>query len=153
VLGHEASGGTGKTIERIRRWREICPALTIRSTFIVGFPARTDADFEMAARLARQVQLDRVRLLTYAPVSGAVANGLAAPVPDDERRALAPFMQRQQAIFAKAPESQGRTRLQVIIDEVRADVAKGRQQGRRTRDDGAVYGRKRRPLRVGRSQR
>src|SRR6188768_197020 len=91
-----------KTIERIQRWREICPALTIRSTFIVGFPGETDADFEMLLDWLGNAQLDRVGCFKYEPVAGAVANDLAAAVPDevkDERWHR--FMQRQQKISAK----------------------------------------------------
>src|SRR6187431_161252 len=91
-----------KTLERITRWREICPSLTIRSTFIVGFPGETEADFEMLLDWLGEAQLDRVGCFKYEPVAGAVANDLAAPVPDevkDERWNA--FMQRQQAISAK----------------------------------------------------
>src|SRR6186713_1494346 len=158
-----------KTIERIQRWREICPALTIRSTFIVGFPGETDADFEMLLDWLGDAQLDRVGCFKYEPVAGAVANDLAAPVPDevkDERWHR--FMQRQQAISAKRLKAKVGTRQQVIIDEVgpahvpakwepvrrqehaqNEYVAKGRSKGDAPEIDGAVYVASRRPLRVG----
>ena len=139
-----------KTIERIQRWREICPALTIRSTFIVGFPGETDADFEMLLDWLGNAQLDRVGCFKYEPVAGAVANDLAAPVPDevkDERWNA--FMQRQQAISAKRLKAKVGTRQQVIIDEVGPTVAKGRSKGDAPEIDGAVYVASRRPLRVG----
>ena len=124
-----------KTIERIRRWREICPALTIRSTFIVGFPGETDADFEMLLDWLGDAQLDRVGCFKYEPVAGAVANDLAAAVPDevkDERWHR--FMQRQQAISAQAPEGQGRHAPAGDHRRGRADGGQGPQQGRRAGD-------------------
>src|ERR1043166_9395184 len=139
-----------KTIERIRRWREICPALTIRSTFIVGFPGETDADFEMLLDWLGDAPLDRVGCFKCEPVAGAVANDLAAAVPDevkDERWNR--FMQRQQAISARRLKAKVGTRQQVIIDEVGPTVAKGRSKGDAPEIDGAVYVASRRPLRVG----
>src|SRR6476619_112467 len=91
-----------KTLERIRSWRETCPALTIRSTFIVGFPGETDADFDLLLDWLDEAQLDRVGCFRYEPVKGAAANDLAAPVPDDVKEARwHAFMQRQQAISQK----------------------------------------------------
>src|SRR5215813_6270121 len=72
-----------KTLERIRRWREICPDLTLRSTFIVGFPGETDADFEMLLDWLDEAELDRVGCFRYEPVKGAPANDLAALVPNE----------------------------------------------------------------------
>src|SRR5882724_7242252 len=139
-----------KTIERIARWREICPALTIRSTFIVGFPGETEEDFEMLLDWLGEAQLDRVGCFKYEPVAGAVANDLAAAVPDevkDERWHR--FMQRQQAISAKRLKAKVGTRQQVIIDEIGPTVAKGRSKADAPEIDGAVYVASRRPLRVG----
>src|SRR6201997_4620826 len=88
-----------KTLERLRAWRNICPSLTIRSTFIVGFPGETEADFSLLLDWLDEAQLDRVGCFRYEPVAGATANDLAAPVPDaikEERYHR--FMQRQQAI-------------------------------------------------------
>ncbi len=158
-----------KTLERIARWREICPSLTLRSTFIVGFPGETDADFEMLLDWLGEAQLDRVGCFKYEPVAGAGANDLAAAVPDevkDERWHR--FMQRQQAISAKRLKAKVGTRQQVIIDEVGPAhdpekwkpvfgkdhaqsqyVAKGRSKGDAPEIDGAVYVASRRPLRVG----
>src|SRR6476659_438829 len=116
-----------RTIDRIRRWREICPALTIRSTFIVGFPGETDADFEILLDWLGEVQLDRVGCFKYEPVSVAVANDLAAAVPSEvKEERWHRFMRRQQAISAKRLKRKVGTRQQVIIDEVGATVAKGR---------------------------
>src|SRR5499427_8792253 len=139
-----------KTLERIRRWREICPALTLRSTFIVGFPGETDADFAMLLDWLDEAQLDRVGCFKYEPVNGAVANDLAAAVPDDvKEERWHRFMQRQQAISAKRLKAKVGTRQQVIIDEVGPTVAKGRSRGDAPEIDGAVYVASRRPLRVG----
>ena len=158
-----------KTLERIQRWREVCPSLTIRSTFIVGFPGETDADFELLLDWLDHAQLDRVGCFKYEPVKGAVANDLAAPVPDEVKESRwHRFMQRQQVISAKRLKAKVGTRQQVIIDEVghaRAPakwepvrrqehaqnqyLAKGRSKGDAPEIDGAVYVASRRPLRVG----
>jgi len=139
-----------KTTERIKRWREICPELTLRSTFIVGFPGETDADFDMLLDWLDEVELDRVGCFRYEPVRGAPANDLAAPVPDavkEERWHR--FMQRQQAISARRLKRKVGTRQQVIIDEVGPTVAKGRSKADAPEIDGAVYVASRRPLRIG----
>jgi ribosomal protein S12 methylthiotransferase len=139
-----------KTLDRIRRWREICPALTLRSTFIVGFPGETDADFEMLLDWLDEAQLDRVGCFKYEPVAGAVANDLAAAVPDEVKEdRWHRFMARQQAISARRLKQKVGTRQQVIIDEVGATVAKGRSKGDAPEIDGAVYVASRRPMRVG----
>src|SRR5215208_2898235 len=139
-----------KTLKRIRRWREICPELTLRSTFIVGFPGETEKDFEMLLDWLDEAALDRVGCFRYEPVAGATSNDLAAPVPKDvvEER-WHRFMQRQQAISAKRLKRKVGTRQQVIIDEVGPSVAKGRSKGDAPEIDGAVYVASRRALRVG----
>jgi ribosomal protein S12 methylthiotransferase len=139
-----------ETLARIRRWRELCPELTIRSTFIVGFPGETDADFEMLLDWLEAAELDRVGCFRYEPVAGALANDLAAAVADDLKEARwHRLMQRQQAISARRLKRRVGTRQQVIIDEVGATVAKGRSKGDAPEIDGAVYVASRRPLRVG----
>jgi ribosomal protein S12 methylthiotransferase len=139
-----------KTLERIARWREICPDLVIRSTFIVGFPGETDADFQMLLDWLGEAQLDRVGCFRYEPVAGAVANDLAAPVANElKEERWHRFMQRQQAISAKRLKRKVGTRQQVIIDSIGATVAKGRSRGDAPDIDGAVYVASRRPLRVG----
>jgi ribosomal protein S12 methylthiotransferase len=139
-----------KTLARIARWREICPELTLRSTFIVGFPGETDQDFEMLLGWLDEATLDRVGCFRYEPVKGATSNDLAAPVPKEvvEER-WHRFMQRQQAISAKRLKRKIGTRQQVIIDEAGPSVAKGRSKGDAPEIDGAVYVASRRPLRVG----
>jgi ribosomal protein S12 methylthiotransferase len=139
-----------KTLERVRAWRAICPELTIRSTFIVGFPGETDADFELLLDWLDQAELDRVGCFRYEPVKGAVANDLAAPVPDDVKDARwHRLMARQQQVSARRLKRKVGTRQQVIIDETGPTVAKGRGKGDAPEIDGAVYVASRRPLRVG----
>jgi len=139
-----------KTLARIAHWREICPDLTLRSTFIVGFPGETDADFELLLAWLEEAQLDRVGCFKYEPVAGAAANGMAAPVADEvKEERWHRFMQAQQKISARRLKRKVGTRQQVIIDEVGASVAKGRSMADAPEIDGAVYVASRRPLRVG----
>jgi ribosomal protein S12 methylthiotransferase len=139
-----------KTLERIARWREICPDLTLRSTFIVGFPGETERDFELLLQWLDEAALDRVGCFKYEPVRGAAANDLAAPVADDvKEERWHRFMQTQQKISARRLKRKVNTRQQVIIDEVGPSVAKGRSMADAPEIDGAVYVASRRPLRVG----
>jgi ribosomal protein S12 methylthiotransferase len=139
-----------KTLERLLRWRQICPDLTLRSTFIVGFPGETDAEFEFLLDWLDEAQLDRVGCFKYEPVAGAVANDLAAPVADEvKEQRWHRFMRRQQEISARRLKRKVGTRQQVIIDEAGPTVAKGRSKGDAPEIDGAVYVTSRRPLRVG----
>jgi ribosomal protein S12 methylthiotransferase len=139
-----------KTLERIRGWRDICPDLVVRSTFIVGFPGETDADFEFLLDWLDEAQLDRVGCFRYEPVAGAVANDLAAPIPAEiKENRWHRLMQRQQTISGKRLKRKVGTRQAVIIDEVGPTVAKGRSKGDAPEIDGAVYVASRRPLKVG----
>jgi len=139
-----------KTLERIARWREICPDLTLRSTFIVGFPGETEEDFAFLLDWLDAAALDRVGCFKYEPVRGAAANDLAAAVPDEVKaERYDRFMARQQAISARRLKRKVGTRQQVIIDAVGGSVAKGRSKGDAPEIDGAVYVAAHRPLRVG----
>ena len=151
-----------RTLERIARWREICPDLTIRSTFIVGFPGESDEDFQFLLDWLEEAELDRVGCFRYEPVKGAVANDLAAPVTDAVKQERWDcFMRHQQSISARRLRRKVGTRQQVIIDEVYtrdsrlpdrgpgAAMAKGRSRGDAPEIDGAVYVTSRRPLRLG----
>jgi ribosomal protein S12 methylthiotransferase len=139
-----------KTLERIARWRDTCPDLTLRSTFIVGFPGETEADFEYLLQWLDEAALDRVGCFKYEPVRGAPANDLAAAVPDEvKEERWHRFMQAQQKISARRLRRKVGTRQQVIIDEVGPSVAKGRSMADAPEIDGAVYVASRRPLRVG----
>jgi ribosomal protein S12 methylthiotransferase len=139
-----------KTLERLARWRKICPPLTLRSTFIVGFPGETEEDFQFLLDWLDEANLDRVGCFRYEPVKGATANDLAALVPKevtDERWHR--FMAHQQTISAKRLKLKVGTRQQVIIDEVGPTVSKGRTKGDAPEIDGTTYVASRRPLRVG----
>ncbi|PWB64383.1 MAG: 30S ribosomal protein S12 methylthiotransferase RimO [Bradyrhizobiaceae bacterium] len=139
-----------QTLDRIAAWRAICPDLTIRSTFIVGFPGETEADFELLLDWLDAAKLDRVGCFRYEPVNGASANDLAAPVPDEVKESRwHRFMQRQQAISAKRLKAKVGTRQSVIIDEVGPRGAKGRTKGDAPEIDGAVHVTSRRPIKVG----
>jgi ribosomal protein S12 methylthiotransferase len=105
------------TLERIRRWRAVCPELTIRSTFIAGFPGETESEFEELLAFLREAQLDRVGCFAYSPVEGAAANALADPVPDEireERRAR--LMQLQAEISAERLRRKVGRRIKVLVD-------------------------------------
>jgi ribosomal protein S12 methylthiotransferase len=139
-----------KTLERIARWRDIAPDLTLRSTFIVGFPGETDADFDYLLQWLDEAALDRVGCFKYEPVKGAPANEIAAAVPNEvKEERWHRFMQAQQRISERRLKRKIGTRQQVIIDEVGASVAKGRSMADAPEIDGAVYVASRRPLRVG----
>ncbi len=139
-----------KTLDRIHRWRETCPDLSIRSTFIVGFPGETNADFEFLLDWLDEASLDRVGCFKYEPVRGAPANGLGEAVPDElKEQRWERFMARQQAISAKRLKRKIGTRQQVIIDDIGPSVAKGRSKSDAPEIDGAVYVASRRPLKVG----
>jgi ribosomal protein S12 methylthiotransferase len=106
-----------KVLERIRSWREICPEITLRSTFIVGFPGETEAEFSELLSFLQEAQLDRVGCFAYSPVEGAAANELPGALPDrvrEERRFR--FMETQQKISAdRLKRKIGRT-IQVLVD-------------------------------------
>jgi ribosomal protein S12 methylthiotransferase len=139
-----------KTLARLERWREICPDITLRSTFIVGFPGETEKDFELLLDWLDEAKLDRVGCFKYEPVKGAPANDIADAVPQEVKEdRWHRFMKRQQAISAKRLKRKVGTRQQVIIDEVGPSVAKGRTKGDAPEIDGSVYVASRRPLRVG----
>ena len=139
-----------KTLDRIRQWREGCPDLAIRSTFIVGFPGETEEDVDLLLDWLREAKLDRVGCFRYEPVRGAPANELGAPVPPevkDERWHR--FMKTQQEVSARLLKAKVGRRLPVIIDEPGATVARGRSKYDAPEIDGAVYVSSRRPLRAG----
>ena len=119
-----------KTLERIRRWREICPDLTIRSTFIVGFPGETEADFEILLDWLDEAELDRVGCFRYEPVAGAAANDLAAAgARRREGGALASFHAAPAGDLGAPPQAQGRHPPAGDHRRGRADGRQGPQQG------------------------
>jgi ribosomal protein S12 methylthiotransferase len=137
-------------LERIRAWREICPDITIRSTFIAGFPGETEAEFEELLQFLEDAQLDRVGCFAYSPVDGAAANALPDPVPQEvreERRAR--FMAVQEKISARRLRQKiGRT-LAVLIDESGEKGAVGRSSADAPEIDGVVHIRKAKGLESG----
>jgi ribosomal protein S12 methylthiotransferase len=139
-----------QTLARIARWREICPDITLRSTFIVGFPGETEADFALLLEWLDEAKLDRVGCFRYEPVAGAAANELGDPVPDEVKEdRWHRFMQHQRSISVARLRRKVGERIKVIIDEVGPTVARGRSQGDAPEIDGAVYVASRRPLRLG----
>jgi ribosomal protein S12 methylthiotransferase len=137
-------------LERIRAWCEICPGITIRSTFIPGFPGETEAEFEELLQFLEEAQLDRVGCFAYSPVDGAAANALPDPVPQEhreERRAR--FMVVQEKISARRLQQKiGRT-LAVLIDESGARGAVGRSSADAPEIDGVVHIKKAKGLNPG----
>src|ERR1700738_4310755 len=139
-----------KTLGRIKKWREECPDLTLRSTFIVGFPGETDSDFAYLLDWLEEAGIDRVGCFEYEPGGGGSSNSLGSPVPEEiKQERWNALMARQQKISARRLKRKVGTRKQVIIDEVGPTVAKGRSKAAAPQSDGAVYLSSRRPLRVG----
>jgi ribosomal protein S12 methylthiotransferase len=160
-----------RTLERIGRWRAVCPDLTIRSTFIVGFPGESERDFQILLDWLDAAELDRVGCFRYEPVEGATANDIAPAIADEvKNERWHRFMRHQQGISKRRLERKVGTRQPVIIDEVHhrnrrgggytsgtlkshagvgAGFAKGRTRGDAPEIDGAVHVTFRRPLRVG----
>ena len=130
---------TEKVLERIRRWRELCPKLTLRSTFIVGFPGETEQDFGELLVFLEEAQLDRVGCFSYSPVDGATANALPDQVPpqiQEERRQR--FMELQSSISAGKLQARiGRQEI-VLVDEVHADHLVARSEADAPEIDGNV---------------
>ena len=127
-------------LARIRRWREMCPDITIRSTFIAGFPGETEAEFEELLRFLNEAELDRVGCFAYSPVAGAAANALPGPLPEEvreERRAR--FMQLQEKISARRLQRKIGTTLTVLVDEVNTGGAVARSSADAPEIDGVVH--------------
>jgi ribosomal protein S12 methylthiotransferase len=139
-----------KTLARIARWRDLCPDLTIRSTFIVGFPGETDVEFDELLAFLEEAQLDRVGCFKYEPVHGAPANDLGDAVPQDvmdERHKR--FMETQQKISAKRLKRKIGRREKIIVDAVDGGAIRGRTRGDAPEIDGMVHLSARRPVKVG----
>lgn len=133
-------GAVERTLERIKRWREICPELTLRSTFIVGFPGESEEDFQLLLDFLQQARLDRVGCFKYSPVEGAAANELADPVPEEVKEArYHRFMRLQQQISAQRLQEKVGRELLVLIDEIDAEGAIGRSMTDAPEIDGVVY--------------
>ena len=132
------------TLQRIQQWREICPDITLRSTFIVGFPGETEDDFKELLDFLDEAQLDRVGCFAYSNVDGAKANELSGAVPEEvKQERVARFMEKQAGISAeKLKQNIGKTR-DIIIDDIVSDEAGKQIVARTTSDapdiDGLVY--------------
>lgn len=140
-----------KTNRRIEKWRKICPDLTLRSTFIVGFPGETNEDFNMLLEWLEEAKIERAGCFKYEEVKGAVANDLGLEnIPEDvKENRWHRFMAKQQQISTHLLKKKIGKRLQVLIDESQGKVAKGRSQYDAPEIDGVVHISSRRPLRVG----
>jgi len=140
-----------KTLDRIARWREICPDIALRSTFIVGYPGETEEDFQILLDWLDEAKIDRAGCFKYEPVKGARSEGLGlAAVPEEIKEARwRRFMERQQAISARQMKKKVGKRLPVIIDAANGTQATGRTKYDAPEIDGTVRVTSRRPLRVG----
>ena len=133
-------GNQEKTLERIHAWRKICPELVIRSTFIVGFPGETEADFQLLLDWLEQAQLDRVGCFQYSDVAGAAANDLPDHVPDVVKQdRWERFMATQQNISTQRLQARIGQQMEVLIDAVDAEGAVGRSYADAPEIDGKVY--------------
>jgi ribosomal protein S12 methylthiotransferase len=132
-------GAIDKVRERIHRWREICPEITLRSTFIVGFPGETEAEFEELLDFIDEVELDRVGAFAYSPVEGAAANALPDPVPEEvKQERLARFMALQAEISEDKLAAKVGSVQKVLIDLVDGELAIGRSMADAPQIDGTV---------------
>ncbi|VEB21618.1 30S ribosomal protein S12 methylthiotransferase RimO [Avibacterium volantium] len=133
-------GSIDRTLERIKKWREICPELTLRSTFIVGFPGETEEDFQQLLDFLQEAQLDRVGCFKFSPVEGAIATDMPDQVPEEvKEERFHRFMQVQQAISAQRLQQKIGKTLPVIVDEIDEEGIIGRSMADAPEIDGVVY--------------
>jgi len=133
-------GNQERTLERIESWREICPELAIRSTFIVGFPGETEEDFTRLLAWLSAAKLSRVGCFKYENVDGAAANEFPGTVPEEVKQARYDrLMQHQQAISAELLAARIGKTIEVLVDEVYAEGAIARSHWDAPRIDGDVY--------------
>ena len=139
------------TLRRLEAWRAICPDITIRSTFIVGFPGETDAEFEELISWLKEAKIDRAGCFVYSPVEGATANLLPNAVPPDVAQArLKKFMQTQARISKAKLKKKIGTEIEVMVDEIDEDgVVTGRSWADAPEIDGKVYLSSDEPLKPG----
>ena len=131
---------TEKTLDRIRTWRELCSDITLRSTFIVGFPGETDADFEELLQFLQIAQLDRVGCFQYSPVDGAAANDLDNHVPEElKQERWKRFMETQQEISTQKLQAKIGQKLEVLVDEANAEGIVARSAADAPEIDGNVF--------------
>lgn len=128
------------TLARIAHWREVCPDITLRSTFIAGFPGETEEEFEELLDFIEEAQLDRVGCFKYSPVEGAKANELADPVPEEiKEERYHRFMQLQAEISRKKLQDKIGSKQVVLVDEVTPEHIIARSKGDAPEIDGLVY--------------
>lgn len=133
-------GSIDRTLERIKQWREICPDLTLRSTFIVGFPGETEEDFQLLLDFLKEAQLDRVGCFKFSPVEGAPATEMTDQVPEDvKEERFHRFMQLQQEISANCLKQKIGKTLDVLVDEIDEEGIIGRSKADAPEVDGLVY--------------
>jgi len=133
-------GSIDRTLERIKQWREICPDLTLRSTFIVGFPGETEEDFQLLLDFLKEAQLDRVGCFKFSPVEGAPATEMADQVPEDvKEERFHRFMQLQQEISANRLKQKIGKTLDVLVDKIDEEGIIGRSKADAPEIDGLVY--------------
>ena len=129
-----------KSLDRIKAWREVCPDITLRSTFIVGFPGETDDEFNMLLDFIQEARLDRVGCFQYSPVDGARANALPDHVPDEiKEERWNQFMAIAQKISAEKLQAKIGKTIEILIDEVDKEGAIGRSSADAPEIDGKVY--------------
>jgi len=139
LKGMKRPAAQEKTLERIKKWRQICPDLTIRSTFIVGFPGETEEDFQFLLDWLKEAQIDRAGCFKYENVQGAAARDIAHHVPEEvKEERWHRFMQAQQEISAERLEAKVGKTMDVILDEVSGKIAIGRTKGDAAEIDGIV---------------
>ena len=138
------------TLERIRTWRAVCPDLAIRSTFIVGFPGETEAEFEELLEWIEAAQLDRVGCFKYSPVDGARANDLAEHIPPEvQEERYTRFMERAAEISAQRLAARVGRRMRVLVDAVEKDIAIARTEADAPEIDGVVRIKRAKALQAG----
>jgi ribosomal protein S12 methylthiotransferase len=144
-------GNCEKMLERIGKWRTVCPELTLRSTFIVGFPGETEEDFQLLLDWLQDAKIDRAGAFKYEPVKGAAPNdlGLSPVAPEDSEIRYKRFMAHCQKISARKLKEKIGKHLAVIVDHAGTRFGVGRSKGDAPEIDGKVHIVSRRPLRQG----
>ncbi|WP_386697943.1 30S ribosomal protein S12 methylthiotransferase RimO [Lonepinella sp. MS14436] len=133
-------GSVERILERIKKWREVCPELILRSTFIVGFPGETEEDFQLLLDFLTEAQLDRVGCFKFSPVDGATATDMPNQVPEEiKEQRFQRFMELQQQISAQRLQQKIGKTLAVIVDEIDEDGIIGRSMADAPEIDGVVY--------------